>query len=323
MTDRDRFVFDIVRPLTPSTVVVTDEDLDRIEQTFVCTLPEDYRSFVKHFGPGAFDRGSISILAPEAVIEETEFVRTLFAEPVEDPRGRLFDYYDNAPDLLAPEDIGRLICIGSNSGGDYFVLLPGAQPHYFELPHSGEDIYDDGTTMDSFLVALDPRRRFAPMARLIIEHGVARILAGQPDKPYTLVFTPEGHELVPQGAGSWQIEWDDGGPIRWDESRAEIGYGLAAVRFHIDHHPLLALLEMLALRDPTLSFEAVEADRPEAYLTVPRFQAELTLGARYNTLFLVVQVPHEHQEGLYRWLASEAHKAKCPVPPDLRTFISD
>jgi hypothetical protein len=80
-------MFELVQPIARNTLVVTDEDLNRIEQTYACQLPSDYRAFVKTFGPGTLDDGTFStqIFSPDEVIERTEELRTLLREPGEEP----------------------------------------------------------------------------------------------------------------------------------------------------------------------------------------------------------------------------------------------
>lgn len=189
-------MFESVRPVAPPRAVATDTDLDRIEEVLDCHLPPDYRAFLTTFGPGILDRET-NIWTPSEVVDQTAELRAMYREPEGDERERLFWYFDNAADLLTPEDIERLIFIGHSDDGDNFAILSGDPPHYFELPRHRDDIGDGGTTMDSFLTYLDPRTRYAPQARRIVDNGVARDDDGRPDgTSYLHPFTPEGYNYA-------------------------------------------------------------------------------------------------------------------------------
>jgi len=205
-------MFESVRSVAPSHTVATDTDLDRLEEVFDCHLPLDYRAFLMTFGPGILDQET-NIWAPSQVIDQTPELRAMYREPDGDERGRIFWYFANAVDLLAPADIDQLVFIGQSDDGDDFAILPGDPPRYVELPRHRDEVGDGGTTMENFLVYLDPRTRYDPQARRIVEGGVARDIDGRPDgTPYIHPFRPEGYK-PPEDDRPWierQISWGHG-----------------------------------------------------------------------------------------------------------------
>jgi len=320
-------MFEFIHSMAPPTLLATDAELGRIEQTYVCRLPDDYRVFMKTFGPGTLDDGTFStdILSPNEVIAQTEEMRALYHEPGKRAPWHLlfFDAWDNAPTYFTLEDIDRLIVFASDDGGSTSVILPNDLPRYFELLHDGP-IGDGGTTMDSFLTYLDPRVRYEPHARRIVENGVVRETDGRPDgTPCILRFTPRGYESsMTRPMVEQEITWghSDDKLVTWNLLQTDIGRRPTDISFFIRHYPLLALLEAIALRDISIRFEAEESDVPTARLIVPRFEATLRVGAGMQGLTLYVTVPEEHARTLYRWLADQTNTLGYEVPRDLRAL---
>ena len=314
-------MFETVRPIAPPTLVVTDADLDRIEQAVEAALPAEYRAFLTTFGPGTLDQET-NIWAPSQVIDQTPELRALYREPEGDEQGRLYWYFDNAADLLAPEDIDRLVFIGSSDDGDDFAILPGDFPRYLELPRHREEVGDGGTTMDSFLAYLDPRTRYDPQARRIIENGMRRDDDGRSDgTPYIHSFTPRGYK-PPRDPRQWikrAITWGHADDSRVNQSLSHTVFGPPprAIQFHMKQYPLLALLEAIALHDPSTRFEAEESDVPNAVLTISRFDATLQAGPGMHGLTLYVHAPQDHAPKLFRWLIDEIRGLGHEVPPPL------
>ncbi len=89
----------------------------------------------------------------------------------------------------------------------------------------------------------------------------------------------------------------------------------------MEHYPLLALLETIALRDPSTRFEAEESDVPTAQLTVPRFEAVLRAGPGMEGLTLYMSVPEEFASELYHWLVAETRASEYDVPPSLLELV--
>nr|MDQ2830994.1 SMI1/KNR4 family protein [Chloroflexota bacterium] len=237
-------MFELIQPVAPSTLVATDEDVDRIEQAYACQLPSDYRAFLKTFGPGTLDDGTFTteIFSPGEVIARTEELRDLLREPGEEPPWHLlfFDLQEDAATYFTPADSDRFIAIAGDDSGSTSIIVPGDLPHYYELPHDAP-IGDAGTTIDSFLAYLDPRVRYEPHARRIVEKGVVHETDGQPDgTPCILRFIPQGYEpsethpLVEQ-----EVMWGHGddGLVAWSKSRIDIEQRPTDFPFHMAHYP--------------------------------------------------------------------------------------
>lgn len=322
-------MFDLVHPVAPRTSIVTDDDLDRIEQTYACQLPSDYRAFLKTFGPGTLDDGTFSteIFSPDGVIARTEELRDLLHELGEEPPWHLlfFDLQDDASTYFTPADLDRFIAVAGDDGGSTSIIVPGDPPHYYELPHDAP-VGDAGASMDGFLTYLDRRVRYEPHARRIVEHGIVRETDGRPDgTPCILRFIPEGYEPpATRSMVEQEITWGHGddGLVTWSRSRIDIGRRPTAIHFHMEHYPLLALLEAIALRDPSTRFEAEESDIPTAQLTVPRFEATLRVGGGMEGLTLYITTLQEYVEDLYRWLIAETRALGHDVPPGLIEFVA-
>jgi len=314
-------MFETVRPVAPPTRVITDVDLDRIERDVGYELPVDYRAFLTTFGPGTLDQET-HIWAPSQVVDQTPELRAMYREPDGDERGRLYWYFANAVDLLVPADIDRLVFIGASDDGDDFAILPGDPPRYVELPRHRDEVGDGGTTMENFLVYLDPRTRYDPQARRIVEGGVARDIDGRPDgTPYIHPFRPEGYK-PPEDDRPWierQITWGHGddGLVNKSLHRIDIGQRPTDITFHMKQYPLLALLEAIALRDPSARFKTEESDTPNAGLTIPRYDATLHAGPGMRGLTLYVRVLQAKAPELFRWLTTEIRALGHEAPPSL------
>ncbi len=323
-------MFNLVQPVAPDTTGVMDDDLDRIEQAYACHLPSDYRAFLTTFGPGTLEDGIFTpteIFSPTEVIERTAELRTLLHEPGEEPPWHLlfFDLQEDAATYFMPADIDHFIAIAGDVAGSTSIIVPGEPARYYELPHDAP-VGDVGTTMDEFLAYLDPRVRFEPHARRIVENGRVRETDGRPDgTPCILRFTPLGydpaavHPVVEQ-----EITWGHGDDdlVTWSRSRIDIGLRPTAIQFHMDRYPLLALLEAVALRDPVMRFEAQESDMPTAWLTVPRFEATLRVGGGMQGLTLYITTLEEHAEALDHWLLAETRALGYDVPSGLIALVA-
>lgn len=318
-------MFESVRAVASPTIVVTDADLDRIEQAFGCRLPLDYRAFIKTFGPGDID-GYIAIHDPDQAIAETLEMRGIYNDEGVEPPWHLFlyDCFDDAATYFTPDDLDRLVFFASSGAGDTYLFLPGEPPHYFELPRHRSTVGDGGTTIDSFLAYLDPRTRYQPQARRIVADGVVREDDGQPDGTlYIHTFTPEGYP--PPDPRPWldrEIVWghsDD--PL----VTYSLGYGhgrlpptnIDLIRDHMARYPLFTLLDAIAQRDGATRFEMEARHTPEAGLSVPCYEASLRAGGGQHGLTLYMHVPKEHAEALLHWLVEEIHAAGSEAPPGM------
>lgn len=323
-------MFDLVQPIASSPTSVTDDDVDRIEQTYACHLPSDYRAFLTTFGPGTLEDGiwtPTEIFSPAEVIERTAELRALLREPGEEPPWHLlfFDLQEDAATYFTPTDIERFIAIAGDAAGSTSIIVPGDPAHYYELPHEAP-VGDAGATMDELLAYLDPRVRYEPHARRIVENGRVRETDGRPDgTPWIFQFVPQGYtpaerrSMVEQEI-TWGHEAD--GLVTWSLSRVDIGQRPTAIQFHMEHYPLLALLEAIALRDPSTRFEAQESDIPTAWLTVPRFGASLRADGGMEGLTLYITAPEEQVEALDRWLLAETRALGYDAPPGLIALVA-
>jgi len=322
-------MFELVRPVAPPTMMVADADLDRIEQVFACRLPADYRTFMKTFGPGNLNT-YIEFRNPDRVIEETIEMRGIYKDEGVDPPWHvfLFDCFDNAAEYFTPDDIDRFVVFGSSSIGDVYLILPDDPPRYFELPRDGFTVGDGGTTMDSFLVHLDPRTRYRPQASRIVENGVVREDDGRPnDTPYVHTFTPEGYP--PPDERTWVDQ-----EITWGHSddpfvTSSLAYGydelpsttIELIHAYTARYPLFALLDAIAQGDPTTRFSMRAQDIAEAELSVPRYEATLGAARGQHGLTLYARVPSEHADALFRWLVAAIRTIGSEVPQALLALV--
>lgn len=316
-------------------MVATDDDLDRIEQTFACRLPADYRLFMTTFGPGNLN-GYLDILTPERVIAETVEMRAIYAEGGEDtadPTGLFFfDCFDNALEFFQPADIDRFICIARSGIGDTHYILPGDPPRYFEAPRDGFEVAVTGTTIEEWLDYLDPRTRYLPQARRVVEDGIVKEDAGRPDGTlYIHTFTPEGFSPPDPDSHPWidrEVVWGhEGDPFV--SSRGGYSYGrpqdTRIERIHDDmaRYPLFALLDTLAQRDPTTRFEMRAQDAPEATLEVPSYEATLRAAGGQSGLTLYIHTPQQQASALVHWLTHELGAIGAEIPQALIALVSE
>lgn len=333
-------MFENIQVLVLPDKTVSSLELDELAHTLGCPLPLDYRAFLMRFGAGVLD-GEIRIYSPSDVLRGTRYIRDILGprkndelpglvsqtHGVSEEEGhlRLFTRYENAADFFTPQDLGHFVYIGDTMENDHFVLLPDLSPRFFEFPRYENIIHSAGSTMEGFIDYLDPRTRYAPRARRIVENSHAREISGGPDgTPYLPSFLPQGC-VLPQTPDMVEeaVVWghDDDGLVNTSISRVDIGFRPTAIAFHMAYYPLLHLLEEMALRDPTLRFEALENDAPAANLGVPCFEAKLRVDSGRGGLTLYVTVPSRHRIALYQWLASETESLGYPIPSDLQAFL--
>lgn len=322
-------MFESIRPIVLPSAVTTDDDLGRIEQTFDCRLPADYRTFMKTFGPGNLN-GYLDILSPDRVIAETVEMRDIYKDEGGDAPYYVFffDCFVNAAEYFQPADIDRFVCIASSSIGDTHYILPGDPPRYFEAPRDGFEVAVTGTTIDEWLAYLDPRTRYLPQARRVVEHGVVREDDGQPDgTPYIHTFTPEGYpppdprpwddiEIVWSHMGDRFVSWAGGHDGRQVEFTREL------IHDDMVRYPLLALLDTIAQHDPATRFIMKAQDAPEATLEVPQYDATLRAGGGQQGLTLYVHVPQEYTRELVHWLARTIGTLGVEAPQGLRALLA-
>jgi hypothetical protein len=313
-------------------VAVTDDDLDRLEQTFDCRLPADYRLFMKTFGPGNLN-GYLAILSPDRVIDETSEMRAIYKEDGEDPANLsglfFFDCFDNAVEHFQPSDIDRFICIASSGIGDTHYILPGDPPRYFEAPRDGFEVAIVGSTLDAWLEYLDPRTRYIPQARRVVEAGMVWEDDGRPDgSPVIHTFTPEGYPPIdPRPWNDYAVVWGhaDDRLVSW----SGWSYGrrmeptLELIHDDMARYPLLALLDTIAQHDPTTRFIMKAKDSPETTLEVPQYEATLRAGGGQHGLTLYVHVPQVHARELFYWLVQALSTAGAEIPQELRTLAAE
>jgi hypothetical protein len=331
-------MFESVRPVAPPSAGATDDELDRIERTFDCHLPADYRAFMKILGPGTLN-GYVDILSPDRVIAETVEMRDIYKEEmgpetagVAPPPYNLFFFhiFDNAAASFQPADIDRFICIATTSVGDAHFILPDDPPRYFEVPRDSWEIAEAGTTIEEWLDYLDPRTRYQPQARRVVEQGVVHEDDGRPDGTlYVHTFTPEGYAPAdPRPCVERAIVWGHTDDPRVTHS-LRYGYDrlpdttLELIHADMARYPLFVLLDAIAQRDPTTRFEMVAQETPEAELKVPRFEATLRAAAGHHGLTLHIRVPQEHARPLVQWLADEISALGAESPPGLLRLVSE
>ena len=342
-------MFEHLQLLTGPLQPVTVAEVAALEQALATPLPSDYRAFLLHWGPGVIDR-EIGLYAPAAVIKSTYEVRDLCALPEEEGQPRFFSWYTNTAEFFGPADLHRVIAIGHSMDGDRFILLPGLPPQYFEFPRDRDLIRWAGTSLDDLLQYLDPRVRFDPQARLIVEHGTLREDDGRPNGAvYHPVFIPAGYQPPPElyarpdGTVYQPIfvlaSYDQAAPdptevteeLPWGHAAdglvneslgyEDTGQDLTTIPFYLERYPLLRQLRDIALHDATLRFETREGDAPHAELQVPVFAAHITIAPGSEGLALYIRVPPDNQASFYRWLAAETERLGYPVPVALRARL--
>lgn len=324
-------MFESIRPVAPPSAVVTNDDLNRIEQMFDCRLSADYRAFMTMLGPGNLNE-YLDILSPDHVISETVEMRDIYKEEGSNPPYYLFffDIYDNAAGHFQPADIDRFICIASSSIGDTHYILPDAPPRYFEAPRDSFELAVAGTTIDEWLDYLDPRVRYQPQARRVVEHGVVQEDDGQPDGTvYIHTFTPEGYPPAdPRPWDDRELVWGHSDDPRVTHS---LSYGydrlpdttIDLIHDYMARYPLFALLDTIAQRDPTTRFEMRAQDAPEAKLEVPRYEATLQAAGGQQGLTLYAHAPQEHTNALFHWLIHEIDAMGVEAPQGLLALVSE
>lgn len=94
------------------------------------------------------------------------------------------------------------------------------------------------------------------------------------------------------------------------------------IAYFMTRYPLLAHLETIALRNPSLHFETEERDIPHAELIVPHYEATLEVGPGLGGLTLYVSVPQEHGPALFHWLIAELQAIGSEAPPSLHAQVT-
>lgn len=313
-------MFENIHLLVPPVKTVTPADLDHLERTFACTLPPDYRAFLTRFGAGLIGE-DVHLYAPSDILQRTRKVRELLGTLEDAGQIRFFTWYENTSALFQPQDLDRLLSIGGTMSNDYFMLLPGVPPRFFEFPRNEYEMRVAGTTMEDFLRYLEPTTRHGPQAWRIVDHGLLRETTGLPDE------APYPHSFIPEDCVSLLVEeeltWGHSNDGRVNERLPQREWGSQPPVFHMAHYPLLRLLEEMALRDPTLRFAVRESETPTAELQVPRFPARLRTGSGLEGLTLYILIPLKQTTAFYRWLAAEAQALGYSIPVQLRTLSTE
>lgn len=314
-------MFENIQILVPPTKSVTSADFDTIEDTLACTLPPDYRVFLTRFGSGLIDQ-EIYIFAPPAALRRTREIRDLF-EILEDAgQLRFFAWYDNTADLFQAADLDCLVCLANSMSNDYFMILPGTPPRFFEFPRYGRQVRFVGTTMEDFLQYVDPSIRYPTQNRWLVVGGIEHQTTGGSDEIlYPHTFIPEGSESL---FAETEILWEpsDDGLLNDSLGWVDTGQDCTDIAFHMAQHPLLRLLEAMALHDPMLWFMAAENIIPQAELQVPQFAARLWTNSGMGGLTLYILAPVEQTTELCKWIAAEAQSLGYSIPPDLQALLS-
>ncbi|MDQ2831357.1 MAG: SMI1/KNR4 family protein, partial [Chloroflexota bacterium] len=163
---REEMMFELVHPVAPSTSVATDDDLDRVERTYGCQLPSDYRTFLKVFGPGTLDDGTFAteIFSPGEVVARTEELRDLLREPGEEPPWYLL-FFDLQEDAAAYFGVSPSMESGK---GERITAPPSPQNWACELsPHPAQANHDASACL---LLADGPRRITVNLVMAIKDH---------------------------------------------------------------------------------------------------------------------------------------------------------
>ncbi|HMA32947.1 MAG TPA: SMI1/KNR4 family protein [Chloroflexia bacterium] len=342
-------MFEHLQLLTEPLQQVTEAEVETLEQALDTPLPPDYRAFLMQWGPGVIDR-EIVLYGPADVIESTHDVRDLFHVSEEEGQTRFFTWYTNTTAFFVSADLDRLLSIGYSLESDYFLLLPDTPPRYFEFPRHSDSIRWVGTSMDDLLQYLNPRVRFRPQARQIVEQGILRNDDGRPNGTvYQPVFIPVGYhppsrvfarpdgtvyqpifvpvpydQSAPDPTGvEEELPWghEDDGLVNDSIGYHATGQDLTTIPFYMERYPVLQQLRDMALRDSTLRFETREGDEPHAELQVPAFDAHITVGPGMAGLALYIRVPIDNQVAFYRWLAAETERLGYTVPLALRARL--
>jgi hypothetical protein len=343
-------MFEYLQLLTGSLQQITEAEVDALEQALATPLPLDYRAFLLQCGPGVIDR-EVVLYGPSRVIESTNDIRELLSVQDEEGPPRFFAWYTNTAEFFVPADLDRLLSIGYSQDGDCFLLLPGTPPRYFEFPRHRAIIRWAGTSMEDLLQYLDPRVRFRPQARQIVEHGILRNDDGQPNGTiYQPVFVPVGYhppprvfakpdgtvyqpifvsvpydQSAPDPTGvEEELPWghEDDGLVNESIGYLDTGQDLTTIPFYMERYQVLQQLRDMALHDSTLRFETREGDEPHAELQVPEFDAHIAVGPGSEGLALYLRLPRDNQAAFYRWLAAETARLGYPVPLALRARLS-
>jgi hypothetical protein len=117
--------FDAIEP-APGHVQVTEAELDALEKEYGA-LPPRYREFMGRFGAGDY-RGVLGVLGPAQVRATTEARRTFFKDNLLLFKGTVrlrtlkTTLWQNANDVLSPDDVTRLVVLAQATGGDLATL---------------------------------------------------------------------------------------------------------------------------------------------------------------------------------------------------------
>lgn len=243
-----------------------------MEHELDCTLPPDYRRFMLRYGPGVLDN-STHIWSLERAVSETRAMRRRFARNWQ-------ELWDNALDLLGPDDWQRLVFIGGSSDADRFAFLPGAVPRFVEVPRGHPSILMAGASFEDLLAYLDPRTRYLPQPRRIVRRGVLETTGGSPDK------NPYIHSFMPAASASPSLPAMAHKHVQIENSAGQ---------------SIASLLESIAHQDHLTAFTGDVAGT-EGALQIPSYEA--TLGVRPDSAVVHIDVPIERQESLWQWLAA-------------------